>query len=361
MTQAERMKVLVIGGGSMGRRRMRDLSARGDVSVGLLDLRADRREQAAGKFGVVTFDSLSAALDWHPAALVISTPPDQHADLVELALERGLHHFSEANIWTVDPSHVESISTRKKLVSAASCSMHFLPVVRELKKLLRQELGTLHGYQMLLSTYQPNWHPDEGKEYYARHRATAAAREMVPFELLYLNELFGYPRSVAGTVVQRGNLVEPMEDLWSMQMVLDQGASAQLTVLMGCPIEARRGVCYGDNGMIRFDVMSGQIEREMKNPDVRDTLRLGAIGEVLEEAYRQEIGTFIDAIGQRARWPMPYSLSALSTATLAAAEQSARDGKWQAVDAAIQPQLLPPPMKQDHGITHQSRRQMAKA
>jgi predicted dehydrogenase len=335
------MKVLVIGGGSMGRRRMRDLSARGDVSVGLLDLRADRRDQAAGTFGVRTFDSLKSALDWRPAALVISTPPDQHAELVELALRQGLHHFSEANIWTVDPAHVESISAQKKLVSAASCSMGFLPVIRELKRLIQQELGTLHGYQMLLSTYQPNWHPGEGKEYYARNRATAAAREMVPFELLYLNDLFGYPRSAAGTVAQRGDLPDKMEDLWALQMVLDNGASAQLTVLMGCPAEARRGICYGHNGMIRFDVMSGIIEREFKNPDVRDQLRLGAIGEVLEEAYRMEIHTFIDAINKKAIWPMPYSRSALSTAALAAAEKSAHSGQWQAVDAAIQPQPLP--------------------
>ncbi len=359
MTQSEKMKVLVIGGGSMGRRRMRDLSARKDVRVGLLDLRADRRQRAAAKFEVLTFDSLPAALAWQPAALVISTPPDQHAEYVELALKQGLHHFSEANIWTVDPVHVESMSARKKLISAASCSMHFLPVIRELKKQLQHELGTLHGYQMLLSTYQPNWHPDEGKEYYARHRATAAAREMVPFELLYLNELFGYPRSVAGTVIQRGNLVEPMEDLWAMQMVLDQGASGQLTVLMGCPIEARQGVCYGDNGILRFDVMKGVIEREFKNSDVRDQLQLGAISEVLEEAYCQEISTFIDAIAGRATWPMPYSLAAISTATLAAAEQSVRSGQWQSVDAAVQPQPLPPTMEMSRVAAHQNQRKLA--
>ena len=342
MPQTEQMRVLVIGGGSMGRRRMRDLSGRGDVSVGLLDSRADRREQADRQFGVQTFDAIESALHWRPAALVISTPPDRHADFVELALRQGLHHFSEANIWTPDPTHVESVSAQKKLISATSCSMHYLPVVRELKRLIQQELGRLHGYQMLLSTYQPNWHPGEGKEYYARHRATAAAREMLPFELLYLNDVFGMPRMAAGTVVQRGDLAEQMEDLWAVQMILADGSCAQLTVLMGCPTEARRGICYGENGMIRFDIQAGLIEREFKNPAVRDALRLGAIGEVLEEAYRQEIGMFIDAIHHKATWPMPYSRSVFATATLAAAEQSARTGQWQPVEAAVQPQHLPP-------------------
>ena len=336
------MKVLVIGGGSMGRLRMRDLSRRKDVIVGLLDARADRRGQAAGQFGVQTFDSIESALRWRPAALVISTPPDQHADYVDLALNESMHHFCEANIWTPDPGHVESISTQKKLVSAASCSMRFLPVVKELKRQVHHELGTLHGYQMLLSTYHLNWHPGEGKEYYARHRATAAAREMVPFELLYLNDVFGMPRRAAGTMAQRGNLADRKEDLWALQMVLADGSSAQLTVLMGCPTETRHGVCYGHNGMIRFDIQAGVIERQFNNPTLRDTLRYGAIGEVLEEAYRQEISAFIDAIDHKADWPMPYSQSALSTAALAAAEQSASTGQWQKVQAAVQPQRLPP-------------------
>lgn len=336
------MRVLVIGGGSMGRRRMRDLSARGDVCVGLLDFRPDRREQVAGRFGVQTFDTLESALNWKPAALVISTPPDKHADYVDLALQRGLHHFSEANIWTVDPVRVESVSKEKQLISAASCSMHYLPVVKELKRLVQQDLGRLHGYQMLLSTYQPNWHPGEGTEYYARHRATAAAREMVPFELLYLNDIFGFPGSIAGTVIQRGTLGEQMKDLWSLQMITGDGASAQLTVLMGCPVECRRGICFGQRGMLRFDIMTGIIERDLINPVVQDTLRLGAIGEVLEEAYRQEICNFVDAINRSATWPMPYSQSALSTAALAAAEQSARTGQWQKVAASVQPEPVPP-------------------
>jgi len=111
-------------------------------------------------------------------------------------------------------------------------------------------------------------------------------------------------------------------------------------VLMGCPTEARRGICYGENGMIRFDIQAGLIERDLKIPAVRDEIRCGPILEVLEEAYRQEIGMFVDAIGHKAQWPMPYSQSALTTAALAAAERSAHTGQWQKVQASVQPQPL---------------------
>jgi len=70
------IRILQIGGGSMGTRRMRDMSKRNDVMVALLDGRADRRDRARERFGLQTFDTLDAALAWSPQALSISTPPN---------------------------------------------------------------------------------------------------------------------------------------------------------------------------------------------------------------------------------------------------------------------------------------------
>jgi len=69
------MKILQLGSGSMGSRRLRDLSRRPDVTLALYDERADRRQRAHERFGVTVFTRLEDALAWEPAALVISTPP----------------------------------------------------------------------------------------------------------------------------------------------------------------------------------------------------------------------------------------------------------------------------------------------
>src|SRR5213083_326875 len=104
------LRVLQIGAGSMGTRRLRDLSARPDVSLAVLEARTDRRDRAMQRFGVTAFADLEAAISWNPDALIISTPPDQHEKYVHLALERGLHHFCEANIWTPDLDEIERVS-----------------------------------------------------------------------------------------------------------------------------------------------------------------------------------------------------------------------------------------------------------
>jgi predicted dehydrogenase len=76
------MKVLVIGLGSMGKRRLRNLKALGVAKVAGVDPRADRRAEAAAISPLPTFASADDALrGFAPDAVVISTPPDRHQDI----------------------------------------------------------------------------------------------------------------------------------------------------------------------------------------------------------------------------------------------------------------------------------------
>jgi len=279
-------------------------------------------------------------MTWKPEALVISTPPDHHCEYIQLALDEGLHHFCEEHIWTFDPDAIRTISEKKGLVSASSCSAHFLPVIRRLRQIVEERLGRLQNYQMMLSTWALSWHPEEGSEFYARHRETSAAREMVPFELLYLNHVFGRPTRVAGSVSRLGNLEIESEDTWSLQMLLESGAHGQLTVLMSSPSSARRGVCFGTNGSVAFDVFSGEIFYSVPGfPEVR--ISCGPQCDVIESAYKEEIDTFVETVQGRATWPCGYEDSAIATGTLAAAELSSITGRWEPVTSRRQPGKTP--------------------
>ncbi|MBP1990799.1 Gfo/Idh/MocA family protein [Paenibacillus eucommiae] len=334
-------KVLQIGSGSMGTRRMRDLSARGDVEIALFDEREDRRERAAERFGVTCFSSLESALLWGPDTVVISTPPHMHAEYVEMALLHGLHFFCEAEIWPYNYLEVERIGKERNIVAAPSCTLYFLPVVRELKKIVEEQLGGLHAYYMCLSVDAPGWHPGEGEEYYARHRSTAPGREMVPFELIALDYVFGEPEAAAGTVRQRGELLMKSEDTWCLQMTLASGATGQLSVFMGSPQTMRKGIAGGTNGFIEFDLSAGTISRKLPKLGIDDMLHLGAMSDILESVYADEINMFIEAVRKKTDWPFTYRKSSIVTGTLAAAEKSAITGRVELVDPGFLPATLP--------------------
>jgi predicted dehydrogenase len=256
-------------------------------------------------------------------------------------LELGLHYFCEENIWTYDPETVENISKEKGLVCAPSCSFHFLPIVRKMKELIDDGvIGSLHSYQMTLSTYMPGWHPEEGSEFYARNRNTAAGREMVPFELVWLNYVFGIPKSVNGIVGRFGNLENPYEDTWSSQMLLAPSGVGVLTVLHGAYPVVRCGTCVGELGVMDFDLVSGKLLMSGVDSGEVKVIEYGSTSEVIEKTYFEEINRFVDVLNGVKEWPHSYRCSAVATATLGAMEKSASDRICVEIDPSAQPLSL---------------------
>ncbi len=89
------MKVLLIGAGSMGRRRLRDLLALKVGDVILYEPQAERCQETAAKFGVRGFTDLEQPLAENPEVMIISCPPALHDVYVQKAMERKMHIFSE--------------------------------------------------------------------------------------------------------------------------------------------------------------------------------------------------------------------------------------------------------------------------
>ena len=334
-------KILQIGAGSMGSRRLRNLSLREDVEIVLFDPREDRRERATKRFGTKTFDHIASALEWGPEALIISTPPDMHHPYIEMALEKGYSHFCEADVWTADYERIMRVSREKGLISAPSFTSYFLPITQELKRIVDKELGRLYGYQFYLCFYLPTWHPGEGDEYYANHRGTSAGREAVPFEMSLFNYVFGMPVNVCGTVTRRGLFDMDSEDTWCLQVKMDHGGTGQIIVIMTSPYVNRRGWFAGVNGFVEFDILSGKVHRKFPVSDIDEVLDMGSLKDVLETAYSNEINTFVNTLQGKAGWPFNYRDSAISTSTLAAAEKSAVSGRAEKVTPGFQPAKLP--------------------
>ena len=339
---AAALKILQLGGGSMGTRRIRDLSRQAGIDLRLFDARADRRSNAEARFGIKTFTTLEAAMEWGPEAMVISTPPGTKGPLVELALERGIHHFVEADIWSYGVA--DRVARATALVCAPSLTFHFLPVAKALAEIVPAGIGQLLNYQFLLAGDMARWHPTEGVEYYGRHRDTAPAREMVPFELAWLAGIFGPATSVAGEFGRFSQRAEAFEDTWSLQMRLAGGGTGQLTVTMACPHDLRCGSACGANGSATWDINRGEIVVRAGSAPAQ-VHQLGEISVVIEATYAAEINCFVEAVRGGAPWPHHYADYQLGIATLAAAEASALAGRWTAIDPKREPDrvLAQPP------------------
>lgn len=301
------MKILVVGLGSMGKRRIRCLKVLGEDSLAGFDPREDRRREAAGQYDIACFDDYAEALRiFRPEALVISVPPDLHHVYISSAIEQKLHFFVEASV--VDTGMHETIESLKGLgiVAAPSATLHFHPAIRLIDSIVKSgELGKLSNVLLHSGQFLPDWHTYEPvSDFYVSNRPTGGGREIVPFELSWFTRVFGWPRMVAANYRKTIDIpgAEYIDDTYNM--LLDYANFlAVVTVDVVSRYATRRLVVNGgakqlywswDENRVRvYDPSAGVWEDrlyEMKGAAAGYNANIG------ENMYVEELRNFLDAI-----------------------------------------------------------------
>lgn len=186
------MKVLVIGLGSMGKRRIRLLKSMEGVMVCGIDSNPDRRKEVNELFNVECFASLDEALVYQPFdSVVISTSPLAHASLVKECLNKGLHVFTELNLVSTGYDENIRLSKEKRLVLFMSSTQMYRKEVKSIINTVQDSPCHLN-YIYHIGQYLPDWHPWESyNKYFVGDARTNGCREIMAIELPWLITAFG--------------------------------------------------------------------------------------------------------------------------------------------------------------------------
>jgi len=312
------MKLLVIGLGSMGKRRIRNLKALGVTQVAGVDPRADRRSESATTYSLSTFAGVDEALKaFSPDALIISTPPDRHMDYAFLACRLRVPCFIEASV--VD---AEKILELHKLTAeggpliAPSCTMRYFPGPRKVKELIAAgTIGKVANFNYHTGQYLKDWHPWEAiEDFYVSKRATGGCREIIPFELTWLNDIFGEPEPVACLRDRIGDLEVDIDDIYHFWLRYPGKVTASITVeVLSRPVATRELRVLGARGQIVFSaddnavrVSSLQSRGWTRYELARGQAEAGYINP--EEPYIAELRDFLEAVRSRTPSVFPNSL-----------------------------------------------------
>ncbi|MFT5495256.1 MAG: putative dehydrogenase [Kiritimatiellia bacterium] len=300
------MKFLVIGLGSMGKRRIRNLKVLGETDIVGFDPREDRRAEAADKYGITTFATVEEGLATEPDALIISTPPDAHMPYALIAVEKGLHFFSEASV--VDENMQELIDqlAATDLVGAPSCTLRFYPAILRFKQLLDDKaIGTPSAFTYHCGEYLPNWHPwEDVAEYYVGKVETGAAREIVPFELVWLTWLFGPIRSITSMKGKRTDLHIDIDDVYQVIMEFESGVLGHMLVDVVARKYYREGRLISEQGIIEWNCPANTVR--MYQADDDHWQEFDESYEVPESFYVDELGAFVNAAKGEGVYPYTY-------------------------------------------------------
>ena len=301
------MKFLVVGLGSMGKRRIRCLKALGYTGICGFDARADRREEGELQYGIKTYSDFEQALNsFCPDALILSIPPDAHHHYIKLAIKHKIHFFVEASVVDTDMEFIKEDLKKIDIVAAPSATLVFHPAIKIIADLVKSgELGKISNILLHSGQYLPDWHVYEKvSDYYVSNPATGGGRGIVPFELTWLTSIFGFPERVCGNFRKTIDIegADVIDDTYNC--LLDYGDFlATVTVDVVSRHAIRRLVINGAKKQLiwDWDIPSVRVfdpEADMWN-EIHYEMKEAANGynaNIGENMYIDEIKCFIDAI-----------------------------------------------------------------
>ena len=306
------MKVLQIGLGSMGKRRIRNMQALGHTDVIGFDMREDRRTEAEDAYGIITVGELTPELITDREVWIISTPPAHHLPYINLAIEHGKPAFVEASVISEGLTEAAAAAKAKNVLVAPSCTTRFYQAIQTMKRLVESgDYGKVTNFSYMMGQYLPDWHPWEDiRDFYVSKRETSAAREMVPFEMTWVVDVVGWPTEVFAFRGQTMDMGIDIDDTYVMAMRFDSGAMGSVVVDVVSRYALREFVLNLEQAQIRWSWEGKTVRlydaRTGSWTEFHDPTGNAATGynkSIVEEVYIAEMRAYLDAVAGVAPFP----------------------------------------------------------
>ncbi len=320
------MKLLIVGLGSMGKRRARlsrgMFASRGqDLTIAGVDSAPARREEALSlKLVDTAYASIQEAVDSAaPEAALVCTSPLSHAAIISELLDAGLPVFTELNL--VRDGYEENMAKarEKGLLLFLSSTMLYRRETQYIKSQVA-EFGRPVHYIYHIGQYLPDWHPWENyKNFFVGNARTGGVREIFGIDLPWLLDAFG---PVAHLTVQTDTISQlglPYPDCATLLLRHENGNQGVLAADVVSPKAVRSFECFGDglhlfwegNPKALYRFADG--EKQPVNTYESFTHDARYSDNIVENAYVDELDNFFAALAgqQQPRWSFEKDLAAI--------------------------------------------------
>lgn len=307
------MKVLIVGLGSMGKRRGRILrSVKPDAELCGVDLTESRRKEAED-LGIRAYDSISGALAAeHPDCAFVCTAPITHAKIIDELLDAGLPVFTELNLVSDGYDALTAKAAEKGVPLFLSSTMLYRAETQYIKAQV-QAFKKSVNYIYHIGQYLPDWHPWENyKNFFVGDKRTGGVREIFAIDLPWLLDAFGPVKHVYVEKDKLSELEIDYPDTYFVTLRHENGVKGILAVDVVSPKAVRNFEVFGEGlhlfwegnpkTLARYDAAAKDKVPVQTYESFEHDARYS--DNIVENAYGDEIVNFFGVLDgtQQPRW-----------------------------------------------------------
>lgn len=259
-----KMRFLVTGCGSIGRRHIKNLLAVDNVEVISHDKYPDSRNKVKELFGIKTHENYDDALADKPDAVIVATPTKEHIKPALEAAKAGCHLFIEKPVSHELEGLHELLSTvkNKKLITLVGCNMRFHPGLKKVKELINAGIiGKILSANIESGSYMPEWRPetDYRKIYSSRKEMGGGVILDAIHEIDYARWMLGDVAVVSCMADKQSSLEIDVEDVADMLLRFTSGVIAHVHLDYVQRAYSRNCKFVGEDGIISWDINDKQV------------------------------------------------------------------------------------------------------
>lgn len=225
------MKVIVIGLGSMGKRRIR-LIRQYDQAIEIcgIDTSEERRRQAEREYGIATLEGLECVDGNVFECAFISTSPLSHDELIHTCIQKDMHVFTEINLVADGYDRNMRLASEREKVLFLSSTFLYREEIRYIEQAVQKSRGPV-SYLYHIGQYLPDWHPWENyRDYFVGDRRTNGCREIFAIELPWILHTFGDVKQVHVAKGKNTELSIDYPDSYIVMLEHESGVRGSLAV-----------------------------------------------------------------------------------------------------------------------------------
>ncbi|MBP9694932.1 MAG: Gfo/Idh/MocA family oxidoreductase [Candidatus Magasanikbacteria bacterium] len=324
------LRLLVIGGGSIGKRHTKNLLALGVNNLVIVEPDQARALEIQKTLQVKVATSIEVACEQSAFdAAVICSPSRFHPEHALLCSEKGMHLFIEK---PAAPSKegiaaLDVIAKNKKIITMVGSNWKFHPLFQKMKILIEDGVvGKILSARCQFGQYLPDWHPwEDYRRGYSANQKLGGGILLDSHEFDYLTWFLGPVSTLISLSGKVSGLEIDVEDVAETILRFESGAIGEIHVDYIQRFYQREFEFFGETGSISWSAKDKKVVLESVGKDAQEFV-LPADYDT-NDMYVEEMKHFLHCVETNTQTITPLEQGIRVVELILAAKESNQNGR----------------------------------